>query len=339
MVFPRLQLYRFTVKFITFLIIIIFLADPEKNYRSLNFHVNVQQPGHFCCEDGHCIDSSLVCNNFPDCKAEEDERNCSFLFFDKFGYDTNRPPIDYKDRQIKLTTLQATFTVVKILDINEDDSIFDLHFKLQVQWFDKDVRFEFLKDQEYDNTLSEDLTKKIWFPKIKFYNELFVISTFTEEIFVTKLSKPELNGEVDKLDIREVYYGEENPFTIYISKRIKLTCLFDNIKFYPFGDQLCSLQFYLKGADSNLTIMNPKEIINQGQKEFGQYVIQSWSIQSDVNNKIKVSMKLNRKTRSIFMVTYLPTILMNVANQGNCQSRILMKSLWVLGIMPQGSHF
>ena len=275
----------------------------------------MEQPGHFCCEDGHCIDSSLVCNNFPDCRREEDERNCSFLSFHKTGYDPIRPPIDYKNTQIKLPSLQATFEIFEILDINEDDSIFDLHFTLRVEWCDKDVTFDFIKDQKYENTLSEELRKQIWFPKIKFYDQVSVISTFTDEIFVTKVRDPVLDGEIDKLNIREIYDGKENYFTIVLEKRIKFTCLFDNIKFFPFGDQICSLKFYLAGADSNLTNIDSTQIIDDGQPEFGQYVIQSWSIEKVVRNRIKVSMKLNRKLRSIVMVTYLPTILMNSINQ------------------------
>ena len=177
------------------------------------------------------MDSRFVCNNLPDCSGQEDERDCSFLSFDQFGYDHNRPPIDYRNGEIKLTTLDATFTVVKILDINEGDSSFELHFQLEVQWFDKNVRFEFLKDQDYDNTLSTELKEKIWVPKLKFYDEVDDINTYTSEIFVTKLQKAELNGEIDKLDIREVYKGSENPFNILLEKRIKFTCLFGNIKF------------------------------------------------------------------------------------------------------------
>ena len=279
--------------------------------------MRLAQPGHFCCDDGHCVDSRFVCNNLPDCTGQEDERNCSFLSFDNLEYDRNRPPIDYRNGEIKLTTLQATFTVMNILDINEGDSTFELHFRLEVQWFDKNVQFDFLKDQYYDNALSEELKNKIWIPKIRFYDEIDTINTYTSEIFVTKLQKAELNGEIDRLDIREVYKGSENPFNIALEKRIKFTCLFDNIKFYPFGEQICSLQFYLQGADSNLTNINPREIINKGQSEFGQYVIQSWSMEEEFNQRktIRVSLVLSRRIQSILMVTYLPTILMNFANQ------------------------
>ena len=292
-------------------------SEPGQQFRSLSLHRSLAQPGWFCCDDGHCLESRFVCNNLPDCSGQEDERNCSFLAFDKFGYDPNRPPIGYRNGKMKLTTLQATFTVVNILDIDEGDSTFELHFQLKVQWFDKNVRFEFLKDQDYDNALSTELIEKIWVPNMKFYDEVSLINTYNSEVFVTKLTKPRLNGEIDTLNIREVYEGSENPFNMLLEKRIKFTCLFDNIKFYPFGEQICSLQFYLQGADSNLTNINPREIINKGQSEFGQYVIQSWSMEEEFNQRktIRVSLVLSRRIQSILMVTYLPTILMNFANQ------------------------
>ena len=277
--------------------------------------MNVAQPGWFCCDDGHCLDSRFVCNNLPDCSGQEDERNCSFLAFDNLEYDRNRPPIDYRNGEIKLTTLQATFTVRRILDINEGDSSFELQFQLMVQWFDKNLRFDFLKDQDYDNTLSTELKERIWIPKIQFYDEVDDINTYDSEIYVTKQQKAELNGEIDKLDIREVYKGSENPFNFLLEKRIKFTCLFDNIKFYPFGDQVCSLVFSLQGADSNLTNINLRELNNEGQSEFGQYVILSWDVENTNKKYVEVKMVLSRKIGSIFMVTYLPTILMNLANQ------------------------
>ena len=46
-------------------------TDPAPaTTRTLNFHLDVEQPGQFCCDSGACVDSELVCNNFPDCEAE-----------------------------------------------------------------------------------------------------------------------------------------------------------------------------------------------------------------------------------------------------------------------------
>ena len=51
--------------------------DPGKQWRILNLHRDVLLPGHFCCGDGHCIQSELVCDSVPHCFDESDEYQCS----------------------------------------------------------------------------------------------------------------------------------------------------------------------------------------------------------------------------------------------------------------------
>ena len=42
--------------------------DDGQNYRSMNLHLEVEQPGTFCCNDGSCLPSIEVCNGSPVCK-------------------------------------------------------------------------------------------------------------------------------------------------------------------------------------------------------------------------------------------------------------------------------
>ena len=52
-------------------------TDPGQPWRLLNLHRDVPLPGHFCCGDGHCIKSELVCDSVPHCADESDEYQCS----------------------------------------------------------------------------------------------------------------------------------------------------------------------------------------------------------------------------------------------------------------------
>ena len=65
--------------------------------------------------------------------------------------------------------------------------------------------------------------------------------------------------------------------------------------------------------------ISPPQLIDEGPASFGQYLIVKWTIQSEIDktlgNIVLVELVLSRKFRSIFMVTYLPTILMNIVNQ------------------------
>ena len=64
--------------------------------------------------------------------------------------------------------------------------------------------------------------------------------------------------------------------------------------------QDCDLYYYISGADNSLTHINPVELVDKGQKEFGQYIIKQWEMNSDYNpythkRVVKVTMVLSRK--------------------------------------------
>ena len=54
-------------------------TDPASPHRRLSLHVAVPQPGHFCCEDGLCLESDCVCDGNQDCEDRTDERDCTML--------------------------------------------------------------------------------------------------------------------------------------------------------------------------------------------------------------------------------------------------------------------
>ena len=43
--------------------------------RSMNLHLSVDRPGNFCCSDGTCINSELVCDGNQDCSDDENDYN------------------------------------------------------------------------------------------------------------------------------------------------------------------------------------------------------------------------------------------------------------------------
>ena len=129
---------------------------------------------------------------------------------------------------------------------------------------------------------------------------------------VKKHGKGTLNGENVLLQ-DEIYNGNE----INITKRSKrigsLFCSFDNLPFYPFDTEICTLDIKVVGNAYKLTKLIPKDIHYYGSENVAQYVIK---VDGDFRKKtfpsgesvVQVTIRLGRQLSSIFMVKYLPTI-------------------------------
>ena len=94
----------------------------------------------------------------------------------------------------------------------------------------------------------------------------------------------------------------------------KFKCNFDNIKNYPFGEQSCQMIITLD-EDRDLIKLKLKNLTYEPYIEVGQYLVTKWTSFTNDRNELRLNLHLQRSTESIFMVTYLPTILMNVINQ------------------------
>ena len=99
-------------------------------------------------------------------------------------------------------------------------------------------------------------------------------------------------------------------------KRAEFICSFDNIKYYPFAPQFCEFGFFLKGPAFSLATLIPANITHS-TSSVSQYQVRDWMFKNGTENTVWVIVKLDRQLYSIFMVTYLPTILMNIINQAS----------------------
>ena len=185
-----------------------------------------------------------------------------------------------------------------------------------------DFRFEFLKNDYENNIISESSEyEQIWRPEIEyFYVEKVIYDAFKTKVFVRKnISDTTLSGENDQVKVREVYSGKNNALMKVTKKRLKFACSFDYMESYPFKKQVCFFSFALVGSDNAILIpdqLTIKSLTKVGHYEIEKWSIEKWSIENcDKCNEIKVSMLFKIDLMSIFMVTYLPAILMNMINQ------------------------
>ena len=72
-----------------------FTDDNETEFRMLNLHLAVGQPGYFCCANGLCIESELKlkCDEIQHCEDNSDEIDCDLVEIPKDRYDSHMPPI------------------------------------------------------------------------------------------------------------------------------------------------------------------------------------------------------------------------------------------------------
>ena len=182
-------------------------------------------------------------------------------------------------------------------------------------------RFEFLKDDYHNNVISKTDYEHIWIPNIEYiFVQEIIYDEYRTKVFVTKNSSDTtLSHDNDQVNVREVYSGHFNTLMKVTKKRIKFACSFDYMESYPFKKQVCSFKFSLVGSDSAVLIADNLEI--ESSRQIGHYDIERWTMKSVKNElkekqiEIEVSMIFKIDLISIFMVTYLPTILMNLINQ------------------------
>ena len=124
----------------------------------------------------------------------------------------------------------------------------------------------------------------------------------------------------DSLHPIESYGGAENSISMETLINANFICSFHQIQNYPFNSQVCSFKIYVSGTDNLVTNLKKVEDIRAvSSSTVGQYVVLGWTmVEGNVTHQstgLTVSVKLGSNLMSVFLVTYLPTILMNLINQ------------------------
>ena len=292
-------------------------TDPNQHFRTLLLHLDVKQPGYFCCDHGKCINSEGRCDKTFNCDDKTDEKNCEMVQLNNEMYNREQiPPIQYGiNTDIHNTNIEASATVLEILDINESNSIFSLMFFLSLEWRDVHVTFMFLKNDQEKNRIEE---KTIWFPHIKFsvLQDLDKTAINYQEITVRKTGNATLKDGKGILHPIEAYEGSENLLQMMIQYQNAFFCSFANIGRYPFDEEECEIQFRCSEVQCRFVNLNPGKL-KIIPESFGQYHILSEksTLTQKKKNGLTIKIKLGRNIIGIFLVTYLPTILMNIINQ------------------------
>ena len=182
------------------------------------------------------------------------------------------------DRHFENLLIPTEITIIDLLEIT--DSRFDVVFKTELSWKDSRLKFRFLKDNPFFNELNQETRDQIWLPDLQFsflHEGLQSSRTLQKRIFIKKEATPRLSEDIDFTKYFEVYEGSENHLVYIAFYKATFSCSFSNIGQYPFGEEICTMDFFLNGGiDNNLVSISLSQLADQGPTEVGKFLIKEW---------------------------------------------------------------
>ena len=284
----------------------------------MNLH-QLAKEGEFCCNDGLCIQSEKRCDNAVDCIDHSDEKECPLVRFPD-QYNIQSPPVQSSIQRfssevmpIVPTVVEAFIDVHDIIDVKEVASEISIQFAITLKWKDSRLDYLYLK-QDIEKNIIED---EIWIPKIDFPN---LKEYIRDSMVIVEVSRegPMTSNPSNELTMQEIYSGSDNTLILEAAYQNKFICSFEDIKEYPFDVEICTIEIAYTGSNYDLVDLTPVGLKYLGRSSIGQYTLKNTEFikKPEANYTIlQMEFHLGRDFRSIFAVTLLPTILMNIINQ------------------------
>ena len=268
---------------------------------------------------------SIGSNNYILFVCRSDEENCSTVVFPEYEYTNDLPPnrrvLETFNLSFPPLEIETKFTINKIFNINDDNSAFSTIFQVELEWNDLNLKFNYLKKSKRINIISQEEWKKIWKPDLSFATLTGTAVSpkiLDEELLVRRNSKAYITDNNETLFHNETYSGATNSIYFRRIYQGEFVCQFDGVSKYPVGTNLCYFRMYLRGIANAMTKLNLLPLHVNAPNKIGEFYVERYFLQEIPRhelNTVSVSFELSRSRASIILVTYLPTILMNMINQ------------------------
>ena len=299
-------------------------TNKGQSWRDMNLHQKVELSSHFCCDNGYCIDSELRCDGRQHCNDQSDEFDCRTVNIPD-GYNPHDPPLNFarqpNDKSIPPLEIRVNVDVIDIIDLDEGRSTISLMFRVSYTCFDSRLQYKFLKEKNHMNKIDKK-EGLIWKPDLVFQvlkDPSKTIET-EHELVIIRRGSPTVSVNTNHLHLDLFYSGSKNQIQMTKIYQGDFVCNFDKIYLYPFDTHECIVNFYISGTANDLTFLVNEGLVDFGPSFIAQYDVARWRLEPQVLRydnftTMAMTVELKRNILNIFMVTFLPTILMNNINQ------------------------
>ena len=182
--------------------------------RPMNFHLSVERPGNFCCSDGTCISSELVCDGNQDCSDDELD------YYNRIEKTQMRDTEASQDPDVLVNV-----SIMDLLEVSQEKSTVSVFFWIKLEWKNSQLAFKFLHENYLLNnvdimTQHSSSSSSIWIPKLRYYHIYDgQITTLKTTNYIEKGLSQNFSLSSSPLRPTELYEGSQNTFMMDILHR------------------------------------------------------------------------------------------------------------------------
>ena len=196
-------------------------------------------------------------------------------------------------------------------NITDDEGMFiEVKFKLMITWFEHNVIWINLKENNLLNILAKEEIEDLWMPQMMFENADSIRPLMIDDvalIYVKKITEGEVLRYPDEINDQTYFNSSQNPLHYERKYQKKLYCDF-NFFWFPFDTQTCGIKLRLFDSLSDDVILQAGSVDFSGDQHLLQFTIVGWNIARSSDGMISTTLYFQRDFMNHFATTFLPSL-------------------------------